>query len=164
MYGWAKDAMFIDEKMEYTVSLNSTNSGETKLIADIRCPDDQKILIRGTKDGDIKNFRDAYPVQLTLKDSLDKEISQFTRIRVEHRMTDECASYPARVFYADMTKKDDDRLYRFKENIFLQNNDHLLIYVVGDNPIDGPRFPDITIDKNNISFNVKADIFTKCQG
>lgn len=162
--GWAKETTFINEKMEYTISLNSANPGETKLIVDIKCPDDQKILIRGTKNGDIKNFKGAYPARLTIKDSSGKEISQFTRIRIVHRTANGDMSNPARVFYADISKNDDDHLYRFRENVFLQDNDHLLIYVIGDNPIDGPRFPDIMIDKNNISFSIKADIFTKCQG
>lgn len=158
--GWTKETTFINEKMGYTVSLNSANPGETKLLVDIKCPEDQKILIIGIKNGDVENFRDAYPIRLTLRDSLCKEISRFTRIRIAHRMANGDMSDPARVFYADISEKDDDHLYRFRENVFLQKNEHILIYVIGDNPICGPRFPDVAIYKNNISFNMKADVFT----
>jgi hypothetical protein len=153
--GWDKETIFIDEKMKYTVSLNSSKPGETKLIADIICPEDEKILIRGVKNGDVRNYKDAYSIRLTLGDCLGNEISKFTKISIS-KVTSEEVSHPIRCFYTDISKKDDDHLYRPKENILLQGGDHLFIYVTGENI--GQKLPDVAIERDRISFSIKADI------
>ena len=112
--GLTKETIFIDEKMKYTVSLNSAKPGETTLIVDIKCPEDKKILIRGTENGDIKNFKDAYSIRLTLKDGSKNEISQFTKIKI----TKERTTPPIRCFYTDISKNDNDHLYIDQEKIF----------------------------------------------
>jgi hypothetical protein len=155
--GWIKEIIFINEKAKYVASLISAKPGETTLVADIKCPKDQKILIRGTKNGDIKNFKDAYSIKLTLMDSLKNEISQFTKIRITKERTIEGISQ-IRCFYADISKHDNDHLYRPKQNILLQGEEHLFIYVIGENI--GLKLPDVAIDSNHISFNIKTDIFT----
>ena len=156
---WTKETIFINEKTKYIESLYSTKPGETTLVIDIKCPKEQKILIRGTENGDIKNFKDAYSIKLTLMGNLKNEISQFTKIRITKErtiLTD--ISVPVRCFYADISKNDNDHLYRPKENILLQEEEHLFVYVIGENI--GPKLPDVAIDKDHISFNIKTDIFT----
>ena len=155
---WTKETVFIDEKMKDIVSLNSARPGETSLVIDIRCPVDQKIIIRGVESGDIKNFKDAYSIRLTLKDSSKNEISQFTKIRITKERTIEGIYPPVRCFYGDISKSDNDHLYRPRKNILLQGGDHLFVYVIGENI--GQKLPDVTIDRDNISFSIKADIFT----
>lgn len=155
--GWTRETIFINEKMQYTASLSSTKPGDTAMVIDIRCPEDKKILIRGTENGDIKNFKDAYSIRLTLMDSLKNEISQFSKIRISKERTIEDSS-SIRCFYADICKKDDDHLYRPRKNILLQEGEHLFVYVIGDNI--GPKLPDKAIDMNSISFRIQADIFT----
>lgn len=156
--GLAKETIYIDEKTKYVESLYSAKPGETTLVIDIKCPKDQKILIRGTKNGDIKNFKDAYTINLTLRDSLKNEISQFTKIRMTKERTAEGIFPPVRCFYSDISRSDSDHLYRPKENILLQGEEHLFVYVMGENI--GPRLPDVAIDKDHISLSIKADIFT----
>jgi hypothetical protein len=161
--GWTKETTFIDEKMKYTAHLYSAKPGETTRIIDICCPKDQKILVRGTKNGNIKNFKDAYSIKLTLMDSLKNDISQFTKIRITKEKTIENVSYilsmpPVRCFYADISKSDNDHLYRPEENILLQEEEHIFVYVIGENIAQ--KLPDKEIDKDHISFNIKADIFT----
>lgn len=155
---WTKETIFINEKAKYTASLYSAKPGETTLVIDIKCPKEQKILIRGTENGDIKNFKDAYSIKLTLMDSLKNEISQFSKIRITKERTTEGISPPVRCFYADISRNDEDHLYRPKENILLQGEEHLFVYVIGENI--GPKLPDVTIDRDHISFNIKTDIFT----
>ena len=156
--GWIKETIFIDEKMRYTFSLNSAKPGETTLVIDIRCPEDQKILIRGLKNGDVKNFREAYSIKLALKDNSKNEISQFTKIRItKGRMTEDIFP-PVRCFYIDISKNDNDHLYRPRKNILLEGDEHLFVYVMGENI--GPKLPDVAIDRNHISFSIKTDIFT----
>lgn len=156
--GWTKETIYTNEKTKYIESLYSAEPGETTLIIDIKCPKDQKILIRGTKNGDIKIFKDAYSIKLTLMNSLKNETSQFTKIRITKERTTECTYPPVRCFYADISKNDNDHLYRPKENILLQGEEHLFVYVIEENI--GPKLPDIVIDKDHTSFNIKADIFT----
>ena len=144
--------------MIYTASLNSVKSGETKLVIDIICPEDQKILIRGVKNGDIKIFKDAYSIRVILTDDLNNEISQFTKIRIT-KVTTECVTPPIRCSYTDISKNDNDHLYRPKENILLQGGDHLFVHVIGENI--GQKLPDVEIDRDHISFNIKTDIFTE---
>lgn len=155
---WTKETIFINEKAKYVASLWSAKPGETTLVIDIKCPKYQKILIRGTENGDIKNFKDAYSIKLTLMNSLKNEISQFSKIRITKERTVESILAPVRCFYADISRNDEDHLYRPKENILLQGEEHLFVYVIGENI--GPKLPDIAIDKDHISFNIKADIFT----
>lgn len=166
--GWTKETMFIDEKMKYTALLSSARPGETTCIIDIRCPEDQKILIRGVENGDIKNFKDAYSIRLILKDSSKNEMSQLAKIRItkemiikeiltKERMIGD-TSFPIRCFYGDINKNDNDHLYRPRKNILLQGGEHLFIYVIGENI--GQKLPDITIGRDHISFNIKVDIFT----
>lgn len=156
--GWTKETIYINEKTRYVESIYSAKPGETTLIIDIKCPKDQKILIRGTKNGDIKNLKDAYTIRLVIMDSLQNEISQFSKIRITKERSTECISPPVRCFYGDISRSDDDHLYRPKENILLQGEEHLFVYVIGENI--GLRLPDRAIDNDNISFNIKADIFT----
>lgn len=156
--GWIKEITFINEKMKYTTFLCSAKSGETTLVIDIKCPTNQKILIRGMKNGDINNFKDAYSIRLTLMDSLQNEISQFTKIRITKEKTKEGMPPPVRCFYADISKSDNGHLYRPKENILLQGEEHLFVYVIGENI--GQKLPDKAIDKDCTSFSIKADIFT----
>lgn len=174
--GWIKETTFIDEKMRDITSLSSARPGETAMVIDIRCPEDNKILIRGTENGDIKNFKDAYSIRLTLMDSLKNETSQFTKIRISKGNTTEYISQPISKeqlnssqlklvtelklssFYADIGKKDNDRLYRPRKNILLQEGDHLFVCVIGETI--GHKLPDVAIDMNSISFRIQADIFT----
>lgn len=155
---WIKETIFINEKAKYIESLWSAKPGETTLIIDIKCPTNQKILIRGTENGDIKNLKDAYSIKLTIMNNSKKEISPFTKIRITKERTTEGISPPVRCFYADINKNDNDHLYRPKENILLQGEEHLLVYVIGENI--GPKLPDVATDKDHISFNIKTDIFT----
>lgn len=155
---WTKETIFINEKAKYVESLWSAKPGEITLVIDIKCPTNQKILIRGTENGDIKNLKDAYSIKLTIMNNSKKEISPFTKIRITKERTTECISPPVRCFYADINKNDDDHLYRPKENILLQGEEHLFVYVIGENI--GPKLPDVAIDKDHISFNIKTDIFT----
>lgn len=156
---WAKETIFINEKSKYVESLWSAKPGETTLVIDIKCPKDQKILIRGTENGDIKNFKDAYYIKLTIMDNSKKEISPLTKIRItKERTIITDISAPIRCFYADISKNDNDHLYRPKENILLQEEEHLFVYVIGENI--GLKLPDVTIDSDHISFNIKTDIFT----
>lgn len=155
--GWTKETIYINEKTRYVESIHSAKPGETTLIIDIKCPKDQKILIRGTKNGDVKNFKGAYTIKLTLMDSLKNEISQLTKIRITKERTAEGGSPPVRCFYGDISRSDDVHLYRPKENILLQGEEHLFVYVIGENI--GQKLPDKEIDKDYISFNIKADIF-----
>lgn len=160
--GWTKKTIFINEKMIDVVSLNSAKHGETTLVIDIKCPENQKILIRGTEDGNIKKFKDAYTIRLTLTDSFKNEISQFTKIKITKEgtvtkgMIGDTFS-PIRCFYADISKNDEDHLYRPRKNILLQEGEHLFTYVIGENI--GPILPDVAIDRYHISFSIKADIF-----
>ena len=156
---WIKETIFINEKTKYVTSLYSAKPWETTLITDIKCPKDQKMLIRGTENGDIKNLKDAYPITLALNDNSKHEISQFTKIRITKERTIQNILAPVRCFYADISKNDNDHLYRPKENILLQGEEHLFGYVIGEDI--GPKLPDVAIDRDNISFNIKTDIFTR---
>lgn len=157
--GWTKDTTFINEKMKYTTSLYSANPGETTLVIDIGCPKDQKILIRGKDDGDIKKLTDAYTIKLTLRDNLKKEIAQFTKIRITKEMTTEGDIAPVRCFYTDISRSGDDILYyRPRKNILLEEGEHLYVYVIGEKI--WKKLPDVAIDRDYTSFIVKADIFT----
>jgi hypothetical protein len=155
--GWTKETTFINEKMQYTAHLYSSEPGETSLVIDIGCPKDQKVLIRGTKNGDIKNFKEAYTIKLVLMDNSKNEISQFTKIRISKEATKDVFQ-PIRCFYADLSKGDNDHLYRPKENILLQGEEHLFVQVIGEDI--GQKLPDKAIDKDHISFDIKTDIFT----
>lgn len=156
--GLTKETIFINERMKDMITLYSANPGETKLVIDIECPMDQKILIRGVEDGNIKNFKDAYTIKLTLRDKIKNEISQITKIMIRKEGSTKDIFIPIRCFYADIRRSGDDCLYyRPRKNIFLQEKDHLFVYVVGENI--GKKLPDVTIDKDQISFNIKADIF-----
>jgi hypothetical protein len=156
--GWIKETTFINEKTRYMTRLYSSEPGETTLAIEIYCPQDQKILIRGTTNGDVKNFKDAYSIQLGLMDSSKNEISQFTKIRITKERTIEDISPPVRCFYGDISKGDDDHLYRPKTNILLQEGEHLFVYVIGENR--NQILPDRSIDKDHTFFNIKADIFS----
>jgi hypothetical protein len=156
--GLTKETIFINERMNYIKSLYSANPGETTLVVDIECPIDQKMLIRGVEDGNIKNFKDAYTIKLILRDKIKNEISQITKIMIRKKGSTNGIFIPIRCFYADIRRSSDDCLYyRPRKNIFLQGKDHLFIYVVGENI--GKKLPDITIDKDQISFSIKTDIF-----
>ena len=161
--GWTKETTVIDEKMRYVISLSSAKIGETSVLVDIMCPKDEKILIRGTENGDVEKFRDGYSIRLVLKDSLFNEVAPFTKIKIEKDTILEdrekgFVSPPIRCFYTDISKGDNDHLYRPRKNILLQEGEHLFIYVIGEN-IGQKKLPEIEIDKDHISFNIKADIF-----
>jgi hypothetical protein len=156
--GWTKETIFVSEKTRYMTRLYSSEPGETTLVIEIYCPQNQKMLIRGTTNGDVENFKDAYSIQLGLMDSLKNEISQFTKIRITKERTIECISSPVRCFYGDISKGDDDHLYRPKENILLQEREHLFVYVMGENT--SQKLPDRSVDKDHTFFNIEADIFT----
>lgn len=156
--GWTKETTFINEKTKYIISLHSAKPGKTALVIDIACPKDQKILIRGTENGDIQNFKDAYTIKLTLMDSSKNEISWLTKIRITKEKTTELAEI--KCFYADIRREGDDCLYyRPRKNILLEDDDHLFVYVIGESI--GKELPDKAIDKDHISFSIKADIFAQ---
>lgn len=178
--GYSRSQQTLNEKNAKIVTLTGGAANTTIAAIDIRTPAGQKMSIMGKSqiprgaDG-----RSAYALRVRLAGTADTEISQYTSIRITKEGFNEDVKQLARMMYADVSMvkqkvvtgggagtpagdllKDDSLWYRFPQGIEFNGEEHMVLYVVAENPTGGPNLPDIPIEATHIKFTLEVDFWS----
>jgi hypothetical protein len=154
--GYSRERLTIDENSEI-VSINSLEKGAIGAVVNIRCPCQHKIVIAGRTQLPDK----AHALASRLADIDNIEIAPDTRIRILKEKVSRSITVIGTVFYKDLTMTEYlkippnetklyEKFYRFNDNIELNGNEYLKIYVIN---------PDISIDAKSVKLSLDIDFW-----
>lgn len=146
--GWNKEKIIIDELCEFT-RVESAEKDSTTRIVYFKCPYGQKISLMGRQQvpmGADDNI--AYKLKLNITDENGNQIPDDTKIRISKNATSDYVIQLARIYYSDLK----DGSYTFTHGVEVNDGIYFEIYVVNNK---------CNIPKENIKFDIEADLWTK---
>lgn len=144
--GWKRNHKIISEKDSEFVQLYNLKKAETGIVVKVKLPEEHVISVRGYKNDGKDDFEKAYKLKLCLFDINNRELNQFTNVRITNELE--------RVFYADIrTDK-----YRFKNSFQIAE---IVISVISDASKGGSNLPDIDIYMERTKFLFEFDLWGK---
>lgn len=150
--GWSRKLININEQSDF-VDIGKSNIGDTSRILYVRCPAGQKMTIMGVQQiprgGELSV---AYSLGLHITDENGEEIPDDTKIRITKEKSSGCIVQLARINYVDIKMIDCKSLYRFKQGIELNEDAHIMMYLVNSS---------CNIPSKNIKFKMEADMWNR---